>query len=341
MSIPFAQLKIIYMEVLAIEGNDLGDIRKKKEMKAKEEILNEHPYSIWDGANGGCYTYLPDKVKGRVLKKRKTRDAIEKLMIDFYTKNNESRKKAKAVKPRPRKNDNKNSFKAIFNMLKCFKKEMINVSDNTIDKYEKDYNRFFKDTIIEAKDITTIDEEFLIEYIVERIKTLGLTQSAGKKLIDYIKMTLQHGIFKKIIKVNPCNSIDKAIFKLHYKDEKSKTAAERTVSDEQMEKLNKRFQYYYEKKPRYIPVYAVELASMTDFRSGELGALRWDKITDWKIIIDTSEKYNRATKEYYIDTTKNGKVREYPISPEITDLLERVRKTEEKYGFLSDYVFSK
>lgn len=319
---------------------NLGDIRKRRDMKAKEEILNNHPYSIWDGVNGGCYTYLPDKVKGRVLKKRKTRDAIEKLIIDFYTKNKEGRKKAKAVKPRPRKNDNKNSFKCMFDMLKRFKKEMINVSDNTIDKYEKDYNRFFRDTVIEAKDIANIDEEFLIEYIVERIKTLELTQSAGNKLIDYIKMTLQHGIFKKIIKYNPCNSIDKAIFKLHYKDEKSKTAAERTVSDEQMERLNKRFQYYYEKKPRYIPVYAVELASMTGFRSGELGALRWDKITDSKIIIDTSEKYNRVTKEYYIDTTKNGKVREYPKTPEITDLLDRVRKTEEKYGFLSDYVFS-
>lgn len=79
---------------------------------------------------------------------------------------------------------------------------------------------------------------------------------------------------------------------------------------------------------------------MAGFRVGELAALRWDRITATKLIIDTSEKYNRTTKEYYIDSTKNGKEREYPITPEIADLLRRVKAIEEKYGYISEYVFS-
>ena len=52
-------------------------------------------------------------------------------------------------------------------------------------------------------------------------------------------------------------------------------------------------------------------------RVGELSALRWDGITDKYIMIDKSEKYNRRTKEYYIDTTKNGKERIFPVTKEI------------------------
>lgn len=318
----------------------IGDIRKRKEMKNREDILNGHPYSIWNGASGGYYTYLPDKEKGRVLKKRKNQEDIEDLIISFYRKNEDGKKKAQTVKPRPRKTINKKSFKNVFNMLKDFKKEIACVSDNTIYKYDKDYDRFFKGTKIELKDITKIDDEFLIDFIVSQIKSLGLTQSAGKKMIDYISMTLKHGMFKKMIKVNPCSNIERTIFKRHYKNKSVQSAKNRTVSDEQMERLNKRFQYYYDTKPRYIPVYAVELASMTGFRVGELAALRWDRITATKLIVDTSEKYNRTTKEYYIDSTKNGKEREYPITPEIADLLKRVREIEEKYGYVSEYVFS-
>ena len=68
-------------------------------------------------------------------------------------------------------------------------------------------------------------------------------------------------------------------------------------------------------------MYAVQLAMLTGFRVGELAALRWDSITDDYIIVDKSEKYNRKTREYYIDKTKNKKIREYPITPEIRQLL--------------------
>ena len=58
------------------------------------------------------------------------------------------------------------------------------------------------------------------------------------------------------------------------------------------------------------------------------------------IIIDKSEKYNRKTKEYYIDKTKNGKERIVAVTEEIKTLLLRVKKEEEERGYLSDFVFS-
>ena len=96
--------------------------------------------------------------------------------------------------------------------------------------------------------------------------------------------------------------------------EKERSREKAIISDEQIEKDK-------QNNPSYLPVYAVQLAMLTGFRVGELAALRWDSITDDYIIVDKSEKYNRKTREYYIDKTKNKKIREYPITSEIRQLL--------------------
>ena len=52
-----------------------------------------------------------------------------------------------------------------------------------------------------------------------------------------------------------------------------------------------------------------------------ISALTWNDITEDGIIIDKSEKYNRKTKEYYIDSTKNGKERIFPMTMQIKNCL--------------------
>lgn len=105
-----------------------------------------------------------------------------------------------------------------------------------------------------------------------------------------------------------------------------KKPQERVISDEDMKKLFRQFGRDYESKPDYIPTYAVEFACMTGMRVGEIAALTWSKITDEYILVDQSEKYNRKTKEYYISITKNGMERQFPLTPEIKELLERIKK---------------
>ena len=52
-------------------------------MQKREELLKKHPYAIWEGTNQKWYTYLPDKEKGRVLKKRNTQQEIEDIVVDY------------------------------------------------------------------------------------------------------------------------------------------------------------------------------------------------------------------------------------------------------------------
>ena len=42
---------------------DLAYVREQIEMNKRKEVLEKHPYSIWEGKNGYWYTYIfdPDK----------------------------------------------------------------------------------------------------------------------------------------------------------------------------------------------------------------------------------------------------------------------------------------
>lgn len=53
-------------------------------MTKKQELLNKHPYKVWEGSNGKWYTYLPDEEKGRVLKKRSSKKDIEDIVVIYW-----------------------------------------------------------------------------------------------------------------------------------------------------------------------------------------------------------------------------------------------------------------
>ena len=64
---------------------DLSQLQESIAMKKRKDMLEKHPYSLWEGKNGKWYTYLPDKQKERVLKKRQTKQAIEDLVVEYWS----------------------------------------------------------------------------------------------------------------------------------------------------------------------------------------------------------------------------------------------------------------
>ena len=53
---------------------NLLEMQEKMELTRREKILAKHAYSIWEGVDGLWHTYLPDGDKGRIPRKRKTRE---------------------------------------------------------------------------------------------------------------------------------------------------------------------------------------------------------------------------------------------------------------------------
>ena len=124
---------------------DTSYVQDMIEMQKRKEILEKHPYSIWEGKNGKWYTYLPDEEKnrGKVLKKRNSQKEIEDLVVDFW--------KAKKEKEKIY------SFDDVYFMWREVQDQL--VSENSVSRYETDYNRFFKDSDFSNTRIKDIGDE--------------------------------------------------------------------------------------------------------------------------------------------------------------------------------------
>lgn len=307
----------------AIENGiiDLSYVQEKYEMSKREELLEKHKWAISQGKDGYWRTYLPDGNNGRKMIKKHTRKDAEDAVIGYYKKQEEKDR----------------TFLDVYMTWRSVQDRM--VSDNTVYKYETDFKRYFGKTEFSSIKIIDISEDDIKLFMVDTIKKLSLCQKASKTLFGYIRNTVLHAMKHKIISEDPTKLLMAKDF-YKYCTHKKKTINEQTISEKDMKLLSDKINQDHEEHPEYMPAYAVQLAFFTGMRVGEISALTWNDITEDGIIIDKSEKYNRKTKEYYIDSTKNGKERIFPMTMQIKKLLDSVKMIEMKNGFICEFVFA-
>ena len=305
-------------------------------MKKREEILKNHPYKIWEGYDNKWHTYVPDEAKGRVAKKNKTYDGLVDLLIHFYTDKENEKKEAEKRKREEEKNRISTFIDVYYNWRKTHD---LTLSDNSITKYDTDFIRFFEGTDFGATPITDINSETVQAFILTTVKKQKLCKTACKSMFGYIKNTFYSARVNKLIPDNPMEFLEANQFYKFCTDKKRPKEKE-VIADERWKVINEQIERDKADNPSYLPVYAVQLAMLTGFRVGELSALRWDAINDEYILIDKSEKYNRKTKRYFIDLTKNEKIRQFPMTPEIKKLLNSIKRISVQAGILTEWVFS-
>ena len=308
----------------ALDNNiiDLAYMQEQIKMKKRQKYLEQHEFKIWKGNDDKYRTYLPDEKKGRRLLKRSNKSDIEDEIVNYYKLLEEK---------------SQITFQKMYWKWRKVQDEL--VCENTTCKYDTDYIRFFKDTDFEKTVMEKLNEEDIKVFLCSTIKRKTLNKKAAKTLFGYINNVVKSARVNKIIVDNPMEFLEAKQF-YKYCTEVKKPIEKKIVSDKEMHLLYEQFNRDYQEQPEYIPTYAVDFATLTGFRVAEISALKWDSITDEYIIVDKSEKYNRKTKEYYIDKTKNQKERIFPLTTEIKDLLNRVKKAEMKSGYICEWVFA-
>ena len=308
----------------ALDNNiiDLAYMQEQIKMKKRQKYLEQHEFKIWKGNDDKYRTYLPDEKKGRRLLKRSNKSDIEDEIVNYYKLLEEK---------------SQITFQKMYWKWRKVQDEL--VCENTTCKYDTDYIRFFKDTDFEKTVMEKLNEEDIKVFLCSTIKRKTLNKKAAKTLFGYINNVVKSARVNKIIVDNPMEFLEAKQF-YKYCTEVKKPIEKKIVSDKEMHLLYEQFNRDYQEQPEYITTYAVEFATLTGFRVAEISALKWDSITDEYIIVDKSEKYNRKTKEYYIDKTKNQKERIFPLTTEIKDLLNRVKKAEMKSGYICEWVFA-
>lgn len=310
----------------AIESGmiDISTVRDAMEMKAKEKILDTHNFKIYKGADGYWHTYTQKDGEKRKAVKKKTKDKLLDYLIDYYreTPNSEL------------------TFKSRYSDW-VHRQELCGRCGNTISKYESDYKRIFDGSDFEKMLIHEIKETDIMQHF------LKIAPEIPKKACDSAWASVK-GVFAKAIRdrliekeYNPCDYVDWEIVRTKCKKTDKKNALQRVFSDDERQALKQKLDKPVARNYNYVVDRAVELAMFTGMRVGELCGLRWEDIQHEKgyILIQHSEKYNRKTKEYYIDDTKNHLIRPVPITEEVKDILDRLYEFEEKNGYLGEFVF--
>lgn len=291
------------------------------DMNRRKKYLNNHKYAITQNKDGKWYTYLPDPVKGRKLYKRSSRKELEDIIVECY-------EKLESLG---------STFEEVYFMWREYKDKM--VSDNTAVRYDTDYARCLEGTDFVKMPVSVITEDDISVFIKQRIESLKLPKKAAKMLFGYIHNTLLFACRHKLIDEDVMRFMKPGEF-YEYCVASKRSQKSQTISDEDNAKLQALLRDDIQNNPTYIPPYAVVLSSLTGMRVGELAALTWDCVFEDRLLINKSEKYNRKTKTYSIEGTKNGKSRVFPMTKEIKELLYNLKKIEIANGFLTEYVFS-
>ena len=296
---------------------DISDVQSCMESMKKKELLNKHPYKIWQGKDGYWHTYLPKSDGGRRPVKKKTEKDIKQSVIEYW------------------QGIGTNKFKKRYKIW-IERQRLCGRSDNTIYKYEKDYDRFFKGDIFEDLDVCSITEEQISMFIIRLLERKAVQWRALKSMFGYMNGVFEKSIVDGIIDNNPCKRVDLPIFRKRCTEPTRKTDAERTVSAEEKTILLQKL-----KDNESVERYAVEFSFCVGMRVGEIAALKWEDIDFDKgvVVVSHSEKYNQITKEYSIESTKTGKTREIPLTSGMKVILFKVRDLEIKRGTYGEFVF--
>lgn len=290
----------------------------------KQRYLDMHTHDIWLASDGYWKTKVKESDGHKRLIKKKDKSDLEDAVIEHY--------KRLSLKD--------NSFKTRFEIW-IDRQRNCGRSENTILKYKSDYKRFFEGYPIELKDIRYIDDEILSQHIISVLKEKPIRWRAFKDIMGYTSGVYDKAVRDKIIPENPFKYIDLPIFKKYCYIPPVKTTTQRILTEEDTHTLLNKVRHPVARNTNKMCCFAIEMAIYTGMRVGELAGLMWDDVIfeEDLIIIRHSEKYDRATKQSIITTTKTGKERIFPLVDDIKTLLFKIRSYEADRGWLGEYVF--
>lgn len=126
------------------------EIQAKIEQAKREMCLQNHKYKIWLGSDNRWTTYLPDPQKKRRLVKRKDMDSLINEIVSCL-----------------KENENDPTVGEIYHACIREAYKAGDISDSTVDRYNRCYNRHFSS--IENQCISLFTERTLVRFLADEI----------------------------------------------------------------------------------------------------------------------------------------------------------------------------
>lgn len=325
---------------------NMSYVQEKVEMNKRKELLNKHPYTIWEGKDGKWYTYLPDDEKGRVLKKRSSIDKIKDVVINYW-EDEEKQKKKESEEYQKQQKINELTLRKVFPEWLKYKSARTNAS-SYVKRITSDWKRFYEKNEISDKKIVDFDKVYLDGWAHTIIKSNKLTKKAYYDMSIILRQSLDYLVDKGYVEKNIFREV-KINTKLFLRKKKPNSGTQVYLKDEVpkiIEDMFRRFQ----NNPKSTAPLAVIFCFETGVRIGELVCLKESDIIGDYVTIQRQEVRDFEPIDDYKMRFCGFKVVEYVKSEDgyrdifLTEtakqIINLVQKTNEKYGYYDQgYLF--
>ena len=244
---------------------DINDVQNSIEAMKRKELLEKHPYKIWQGKDGEWYTKLLEEDGTKKLRHRKTLKELEDVIIAHVRNRVECP-----------------TIETVFYEWMNIRLDRGEIEKSTYSRYERDFIRYF--TKIKDWKIQSVTELQIEDFIKRTIQELSLTRKAFSNM-----RTLIYGIFryakkKKLIKFSIKSTMDDIEFS---KNEFQKIFHE---DNEQVFMLDEEAKIieYLENNQDLLNL-GLLLLFKTGLRIGELTSLKKEDIHERQIHISKTE----------------------------------------------------
>lgn len=306
---------------------DSTSIQSIIEMTKRKELLDKHPYKIWESTDGKWHTYLPDKEKGRVPRKRNSQKELEDVIVNFWREQEEN----------PRIDE-------LFKEWNDSQLENGYIKINTALRNESLFKRHF--TEFGKNRIKNVSIDMWVEFLEEQIPKFNLTAKSFSGLRTVTRGIIKLAKRKKLINFN-VQDLDseliipkKGFFKKHKKDWEEVYNVDETAL----------IMEYCKKNPD-IWSSCIELIFVTGLRVGEAIALKHDDIDSVHMVVSVHATESRRKDENGIirtfiqDSTKTESGFRLVVVPKqfqnlLTRLWERSKDTEYVFEYKGKRIHS-
>ena len=305
------------------------------DMTNRQKYLAMHPYKIYFSETENRWrTELPDKTKksGRRAIKKKNKEDIENLIIDYY------------------KNEYKSSLKfSTLYMDWLLNYKSLEVSEASIERMHSAYKKHYENTKLADTEVTDITPIMLKEFFLKIIKDYNMNYKAYCNVATITRQLMDYCVEKGYIEANPMEKVK--IKRNVYRHSKKADAHTQVYMDDEIQKLEHVILTDFQENPKIRTTgLAILLAQQTGLRVGELVAL---KFSDIKGSYLTVERTETSFSTINADGTKSKPIyqikdfpktddsnRDIPLTDKALKYIEMIQDANENMGFPNnEYLF--
>ena len=308
---------------------DLGSAEEEMRQSRITEIIQSHPYKIYQGKDGKWYTHIQDESKSEKRRKvvRATLEEIHEVLYDHYTGAAEKRQLlGKTVE-------------TLYPQWLEYKR-LITPAPTTITRLQSDWKKYYEGTPIIKIPIVRLKKLDLDEWAHKLIRERELTSKQYSNLRAIMNQVLDYAVDLEIIETNPFEKV-KIRGKHLFRPVKDKPPESRIYNVEEEKTVKEMAWKDYEDRVKIyvLSPLALLLQLETGVRIREVCVLRYEDIHGDYLRV---QRMYRRDEDEVVPYTKGAYGdRDVILTSEAKRIIETCRKHQQMLGVEDDgYIFS-